>query len=88
MDRTVRTKAYIPYVLRIPSGRTWKDLGTNYGVYLFFRFHGVASPKTELRMTFYERSCPGYSRFVCPDGPALRSRHDYDNNVHNSTIYS
>ena len=35
MDRTVRTKVYIPYVLRIPSGRAWKDLGTNYGVYLF-----------------------------------------------------
>ena len=35
MDRTVRTKAYIPYVLHIPSGSAWKDLGTNYGVYLF-----------------------------------------------------
>ena len=35
MDRTVCTKAYILYVLRIPSGRAWKDLGTNYGVYLF-----------------------------------------------------
>ena len=87
MDRIIRTKAYILYVLRIPSGRAWKDLGTDYRVY-FFRFHGVASPKTELRMTFYERLCLGYSRFVCPDGPALRSRHDYDNNVHNSTIYS
>ena len=87
MDRTVRTKAYIPYVLCIPSGRAWKDLGTDYGVY-FFRFHRVALPKTELRMTFYEQLCPGYSRFVCPDSLALRSRHDYDNNVHNSTIYS
>ena len=56
--------------------------------YNFFRFHGVASPKTELWMTFYERSCPGYSRSVRLDGLALRSRHDYDNNVHNSTIYS
>ena len=70
MDRTVRTKAYIPYVSHIPSGHAWKDLGMNYGVYLF-RFHGVASPKTELQMTFYEQSCPGYSRFVHPDGPAL-----------------
>ena len=87
MDHTVRTKVYISYVLRILSGRMWKDLGTDYGVY-FFRFHGVASPKTELRMTFYERLCPGYSCFVRLDGPALRSRHDYDNNVHNSTIYS
>ena len=59
----------------------------DYGVY-FIRFHGVASPKTELQMTFYERLCPDYSRFVRPDDPALRSRHDYDNNVHNSTIYS
>ena len=35
MDRTVRTEAYIPYVLCIPSGRAWMDLGTDYGVYLF-----------------------------------------------------
>ena len=35
MDRTVRTEAYIPYVLRIPRGRAWKDLGTDYGVLLF-----------------------------------------------------
>ena len=88
MDRTVRTEAYIPYVLHIPSGRAWMDLGTDYGVYLFFRFHGVASPKTELRMTFYKRSCLGYSRFVRLDGPALQSKHDYNDNVHNSTIYS
>ena len=87
MDRTVCTKVYIPYVLRIPSGRAWMDLSTDYGVY-FFHFHRVASPKMELRMTFYERLCPGYSRFVRPDSPALWSRHDYDNNVHNSTIYS
>ena len=87
VDRTIHTKAYIPYVLRIPSGCAWKDLGMDYGVY-FFRFHGVASLKTELRMTFYERLCPGYSRFVRPDVPALQSRHDYDNNVHNSTNYS
>ena len=87
MDHTVRTKVYIPYVLHIPSGRLWMDLSTDYGVY-FFRFHGVASPKTELRMTFYEQLCPGYSCFVRPDGPALWSRHDYDNYVHNSTIYS
>ena len=87
VDRTVCTKAYIPYVLRIPSGRAWKDLGTDYGVY-FFIFMGVASPKTELRMTSYERLCPGYSRFVHPDDPALQSRHDYDDNIHNSTIYS
>ena len=25
---------------------------------------------------------------VRPDVPALRSRHDYDNNVHKTTIYS
>ena len=55
---------------------------------ILFHFHGVASPRTELRMTFYERLCPGYSRFVRPDGPALRSRHDYNDNVHNLTIYS
>ena len=64
VDRTVCTKAYIPYVLRIPSGRAWMDLGTDYGVYFFvilFRFHGVASPKSELRMTFYGRLCPVYS---------------------------
>ena len=53
MDHTVGTKAYIPYVLRIPSSHAWMDLGTDYGVY-FFRFHRVASLKTELRMTFYE----------------------------------
>ena len=35
VDRTVHTKAYIPYVLHIPSGHTWMDLGTDYGVYLF-----------------------------------------------------
>ena len=35
MDRTVRTKAYISYVLHILSGREWKDLGTDYGVYFF-----------------------------------------------------
>ena len=35
MDRTVCTKAYIPYVLRIPSGRAWRDLGMDYRVYLF-----------------------------------------------------
>ena len=35
MDHTVRMKAYISYVLRIPSGRTRKDLGTDYGVYFF-----------------------------------------------------
>ena len=35
MDCTVRMEVYIPYVLRIPSGRTWMDLGTDYGVYLF-----------------------------------------------------
>ena len=35
MDCTVRTKAYIPYVLRIPSSHAWMDLGTDYGVYLF-----------------------------------------------------
>ena len=35
MDCTIRTEAYIPYVLRIPSGCAWMDLGTDYGVYLF-----------------------------------------------------
>ena len=35
MDHTVCTKAYIPYVLHIPSGHAWKDLGTDYGVYFF-----------------------------------------------------
>ena len=35
MDHTICTKAYIPYVLRIPSGCTWMDLGTDYGVYFF-----------------------------------------------------
>ena len=37
MDCTIHTKAYIPYVLRIPSGRTWEDLGMDYG-YTFFVF--------------------------------------------------
>ena len=32
---TVRTKAYIPYVLCIPSGRLQMDLGMDYGVYFF-----------------------------------------------------
>ena len=53
VDRMVRMEAYTLYVLHIPSGRAWMDLGKDYGVYLF-RFHGVVSPKTELRMTFYE----------------------------------
>ena len=53
MDRTVRMEVYIPDVLHIPSSHAWMDLGMDYGVYLFC-FHGVASPKTELRMTFYE----------------------------------
>ena len=35
MDRTIRTRAYILYVLRIPSGRAWMDLSTDYGVYFF-----------------------------------------------------
>ena len=87
VERTVLTKAYIPYVLHIPSGHTWMDLGTDYGDILF-RFQGVASLKSELRMTFYEQLCLVYSHFVRQDGLALRSRHDYDNNVHNSTIYS
>ena len=26
MDHTVHMEAYIPYVLRIPSSRAWKDL--------------------------------------------------------------
>ena len=55
---------------------------------ILFRFYGVALPESDLRETFYERTFPGYSRFVRPDVPALRSMHDYDNNVHNSTIYS
>ena len=33
VDRTIRMKAYIPYVLRIPSSRTWMDLGTDYRLY-------------------------------------------------------
>ena len=53
VDHTICTKAYIRYVSRIPSGHVWKELGMDYRVY-FFHFHGVASPKTELRMTFYE----------------------------------
>ena len=87
MECTVRTEAYISDVLCIPSGRASMDLGTDYRVYLF-RFQGVASPRSELRITFYERLYPVYSRLVRLDGPALRSRHDYDNNVHNSIIYS
>ena len=35
VDRTVRTEAYIPDVLLIPSGRAWMDLGTDHGVYFF-----------------------------------------------------
>ena len=35
MDCTVHTKVYISYVLRIPSSRAWKDLGTDYRVYFF-----------------------------------------------------
>ena len=35
MDRTTCMKAYIPYVLRIPSGHAWMDLGMDYGVYFF-----------------------------------------------------
>ena len=35
MDLTIRTEAYILYVLCIHSGRAWMDLGTDYRVYLF-----------------------------------------------------
>ena len=62
------------------------DLSTDYGVY-FFVFHGVASPRSELRETFYEQLLPGYPRFVHPAGLALRSKHDYDHCVHNTTVY-
>ena len=68
------------------SGRTKKDLSMHHGVFNFFDF--TALPKSDLRETFYARTFPGYSRFVHPDVPALQSSHDYDNNVHNTTIYS
>ena len=55
---------------------------------ILFRFYGVALPESDLQETFYERTFPGYSRFVRPDVPALRPGHHYDNNIHNSTIYS
>ena len=29
------TRKYISFGLRIPSGHSWKDLGTDYGVYFF-----------------------------------------------------
>ena len=35
VDRTIHMEAYIPDVLRIPSGRVWMDLGTDHGVYFF-----------------------------------------------------
>ena len=88
MYHTVRTKVYIPYVLSIPSGRTQMDLGTDHGVYFFF-FYGVASPKSELRETFYERMAQVILVLCVCHCPALRSRHDYDDNVHTFTsIYS
>ena len=62
------------------------DLSTDYGVY-FFIFCGVALPRSELQETFYEQLFPGYPRFVCPAGPALRSKHDYDHCVHKTTVY-
>ena len=62
------------------------DLSTEYGVY-FFVFRGVASPRSELWETFYERLFLGYPRFVRPAGPALRSKHDYDHCVHNTIVY-
>ena len=54
---------------------------------ILFRFHGVASPRLELRETFYERLFPGYPHFVCPGTLALRPKHDYDNCVHNTILF-
>ena len=82
---TVCTEAYATYVLRIPSDCTQMDLSTHCGVY-FFDF-----TEWHYRIRIYGRllraNVPGYSRSVHLDTLALRSRHDYDNNVHNSTIY-
>ena len=57
------------HVLHIPSGRTWKDLGTDYGVYFFV----TEWPPRELRMTFYKRLCPGYSCFVQRPGTTVKA---------------
>ena len=42
MDRTVHTKAYIPYVLPIPSGCVWEDLGMGLrGILFSFSWSGI-----------------------------------------------
>ena len=76
------------YVLRIPSGRMEKDLSRGHGVFNFFDF-----AEWHYRSRIYGRlSTHERSRVIpvsmCPDVLALRSRHDYDNNVHKTTIYS
>ena len=54
---------------------------------ILFRFCRVASLRSELWETFYKQLFLGYPCFVHPDGPALRSKHDYDNCVHNTTLF-
>ena len=62
------------------------NLSTDYGVY-FFIFCGMASPRSELQETLYERLFLGYPHFVHPADPALWSKHDYNHCVHNTTVY-
>ena len=69
MDRTVCTKAYIPYVLRIPSGRAWKDLGTNYGVYLFFSFSRSGITKDGITDDFLRAIMSGLFPFCASRQP-------------------
>ena len=76
----------VTYVLCFPGSCMPTDLSTDYGVY-FFVFLGVASPRSELRETFYERWFLGYPHFVHLASPALWSKHDYDHCVHNTTVY-
>ena len=71
MDHTVRTKVYILYVLRIPSGRAWKDLGMDYGVY-FFRFHGVGSTEDGITDDFLRAIVSGLFPFCVSGWPGAK----------------
>ena len=55
------------------------------GITFSFSWSGI----TEDGITddFLRAIVPGLFPFVRLDAPALWSRHDYDNNVHNSIIY-
>ena len=60
----------------------------HHGVFNFFDFTEWHYRSRIYGRTFLRANVPGLFPFVPPDVPALRSRHDYDNNVNNTTIYS